>query len=246
MVNKHQINKLIKRFGIEVHGSGYMAKLISQQQNKNSFKAQQLLINNEAPVIFDVGANNGFTTKQYLSYFRFAKIHAFEAFDNYRTEWETIQKMHPNIFFNAVALMDKVCEIELNVNQRADTNSVYASTSIGAASDTHCVTKEKIKISATTVDEYCAQLKLSQIDILKLDVQGAELNVLQGSRKMLENKKIKLIYAETYFKEQYINQPLFNEILIYLKSVGYGLQDIYNPFYNSRFLLWCDAIFLPS
>jgi hypothetical protein len=55
-----------------------------------------------------------------------------------------------------------------------------------------------------------------------------------------------LIYAETYLQPQYENSPLLFDIANYLKSMGYFLEDIYDPYYNERFLLWCDTIFIPK
>ena len=42
--------------------------------------------------------------------------------------------------------------------------------------------------------------KLKKNDILKMDIQGAELLALSGAIKLLEEKKIGFIYTETYFR----------------------------------------------
>lgn len=76
-----------------------------------------------------------------------------------------------------------------------------------------------------------------------MDIQGAELMALKGSIELLKNKKIKLIYTELYFKEQYKNQPLFNDVYSFLKLYDYKLQDFYNPYYIDNHIAWCDVIF---
>ncbi len=76
-MNKNAINKFFKRFGVEIHGSGYITKLINQQQNKNSLQSQSKLLDGKADVIFDVGANKGLTTTDYLAYSPGTEIHAF-------------------------------------------------------------------------------------------------------------------------------------------------------------------------
>lgn len=132
----------------------------------------------------------------------------------------------------------------MNVNRSVDTNSLLTSIKLGATSDKSCETLDTIDIPLTTVDEFCKENNIHEIDILKIDVQGAELKVLEGSKNMLANKKIKLIYTESYFTQQYLNQPLFHEISMLLYENGFTLQDIYDPYYSKRHILWSDAIFI--
>ena len=134
----------------------------------------------------------------------------------------------------------------LNVNKNVDTNSLLPSASVGLLTKKQVITKEQIEVSAVTLDSFCKENHIIQIDILKMDIQGGELAALIGAEKLLSDKKIKLIYTESFFREQYLNQPLFYEIAKYLKTLDYHLQDIYNPFYGKGSIVWCDAIFLPD
>jgi FkbM family methyltransferase len=60
---------------------------------------------------------------------------------------------------------------------------------------------------------------------LRIDVQGAELNILKGlSEQMFDN--IKLITLEASLKPYYLGQPLFSEIDKYLTGRGYLLEDL--------------------
>ena len=61
---------------------------------------------------------------------------------------------------------------------------------------------------------------------------------------MLSKNVIKLVYTESYFTQQYNEQPLFHEIASFLYDHGFTLQDIYDPYYNAKSILWCDSIFL--
>ena len=101
-------------------------------------------------------------------------------------------------------------------------------------------------INTETIDSFCSGHKIDKIDILKMDIQGAELMALMGAKKLFEGKKIDLIYTETYFRRQYNNQPLFYEISKFLADYGYYLQDVYSPIYGNGSIAWCDAIFLPQ
>jgi hypothetical protein len=48
----------------------------------------------------------------------------------------------------------------------------------------------------TTVDRYCTENEVAGIDLLKLDVEGHELDVLDGAAGMLSERRIRLIAFE--------------------------------------------------
>lgn len=51
-------------------------------------------------------------------------------------------------------------------------------------------------ISVNTVDNYCDQARIDRIDLLKMDVEGHELDVLKGAARMLENRRVGSILFE--------------------------------------------------
>ena len=59
----------------------------------------------------------------------------------------------------------------------------------------------------STLDEYALSKGIQHIDILKMDVQGSELNVLKGAENLLKSNKIDIIYSEVWFKAAYEGQP---------------------------------------
>jgi len=52
------------------------------------------------------------------------------------------------------------------------------------------------KVVMTTIDRYCEKNDISQIDLLKIDVEGAEYQVLLGARSMLQHKRIRCCVFE--------------------------------------------------
>lgn len=97
---------------------------------------------------------------------------------------------------------------------------------------------------------------LSPVDYLKLDIQGAELDALQGATKVLTN--VLVIEAEVEFVPLYKNQPLFGDVQIFLRSQGFVLHKLIdvagrcfrpfslnsNPFAPMSQMLWADAVFI--
>ena len=53
-----------------------------------------------------------------------------------------------------------------------------------------------LKVKTNTIDNFCKKNKIIKIDILKIDVEGSELEVLKGSKKILN--KTHLVQLEIY------------------------------------------------
>ncbi len=54
-------------------------------------------------------------------------------------------------------------------------------------------TFKTIEVETTTIDNICFKNNINEIDVLKIDTEGSELNVLKGASKMLKNTKIILV-----------------------------------------------------
>ncbi|PSB32071.1 hypothetical protein C7B69_07390 [filamentous cyanobacterium Phorm 46] len=84
--------------------------------------------------------------------------------------------------------------------------------------------KSTVDLSTTTLEKFCKAEDIKEIDFLHLDVQGAELKVLQGSDGILNNSVLGLV-TEVEFTELYAGQPLFSDVDIYLRNRGLTLFD---------------------
>lgn len=142
------------------------------------------------------------------------------------------------------ALSDENGSCNLFTNLSPATNSILCPQKTNTFIDDHTINKGVIQVDANTLDTFCSENKIKAIDILKLDVQGAELKVLKGAVNLLKQKSINLIYCEIWFLSTYVEQPLYHEIATYLESFGYFLFALYNiHFNNTGHYLWGDAIF---
>jgi FkbM family methyltransferase len=240
---KQQLNKLFSKFGFQIHGIGYIQKLINTQKFIDPFQVQKSII--PCPtLIIDVGSNRGDVTSKYLELFPSVYIHAFEPYSDSYTIFEKLFGHNKKIVLNKYALSSDTNDKQLHINKSVDTNSFLESTLLGVSSDKSCTTTGKVLVKCDTLDNYCKKEGIETIDILKIDTQGFEIEVLKGASHLLKENKIKMIYCEAYFQCQYKSQPLFQDILQYLSSYNYVLQDLYDPYYGDNNLLWCDAIFV--
>jgi FkbM family methyltransferase len=245
-MKKETINKVLRRFGVELHGLGFIQSLKKSDFQQNAFDVQKEILLSDQRVIFDIGANRGDTAIKYSNLFPTAKVYAFEPFAETFIKLKDNVKDYSNINIYNFAISEKIGKTVFYSNKNEDTNSILSSSKIGLSSDEQVKTIGQTIVNTETIDSFCLNHKIEKIDILKMDIQGAELLALTGAIKLLEEKKIGLIYTETYFRRQYINQPLFHEISAFLAQYGYYLQDIYSPIYGNGSIAWCDAIFLPE
>jgi FkbM family methyltransferase len=74
-------------------------------------------------------------------------------------------------------------------------------------------------IDTTTLDDWSRKTGIGQIDFVKLDVQGAELEILQGGASLLPSTLG--VLAEVWFTPMYKNMPLFGDIDSHLRSLGF-------------------------
>lgn len=82
-----------------------------------------------------------------------------------------------------------------------------------------------VKLETTTLDNFCQAEEINEIDFLQVDVQGADLQVLEGADLTL-GRSILAIQVEVEFSHSYINQPLFADVDIYLRKQGFTLFDL--------------------
>lgn len=85
--------------------------------------------------------------------------------------------------------------------------------------------KRKRLVKVGTLDSLLAQeLIIGDIELLKLDAQGGELNVLKGGQRNLH--RIKNIWCEVAFQELYENAATFQGVFDYLSGRGFVLKAI--------------------
>lgn len=89
---------------------------------------------------------------------------------------------------------------------------------------------EPRQVPVITIDDVCAERNLQGPYLIKVDVQGAELQVLAGARQILSNTEV--IVLEVSLFGLMIGGPQFSEVISQLKSYGFVVYDIYGFTYR--------------
>ncbi|MCP5424684.1 MAG: FkbM family methyltransferase [Gammaproteobacteria bacterium] len=208
---------------------------------------QHLFSNKEPMVIFDVGAHYGQTAAKFRRFFPQAVIHAFEPFPQSFAKLEESFARDPAIIPVAKAMDEDNGRATLFVNRADYTNSLLecdlAANPWVPGETTR--TLGEIQVETCTVERYCSEQGLDQVNILKTDTQGAELRVLKGAVKLLTERRVDALYLEVIFAPLYEGQANFCQLLDYLTTVGYRLVSIYDLYRgNNGFAGWADALFI--
>jgi FkbM family methyltransferase len=189
----------------------------------------------DARTIFDVGANVGQSAQTYRRLYPQAEIWSFEPFPStYKDLCRSVSdpKFHPV----ELALSDRIATTELNIGAESITNSFLRRSSDSG---------ETVEVQTDTIDHFCWERGISTIDILKVDVEGAEERVFKGAREMFSRGAVKSVFVEVYFRPVYDRMPLFWELDTQLKRYGFGLCGLYS-LSSSRdgFLSFGNALYL--
>lgn len=226
--------------------------------NKNFKHFEHLykkLIKIENPIIFDVGANLGQSINLFKKHFPTSTIHSFEpiyeCFNKMKSEFSDDNNI--NIYNFAVG--NKIEKKSFNVYENSGHSSFFEKNKNSYWWTRHNqnhikernrfkLEEKKIDVEVITLDSFCEKYKIKNIDFLKIDTQGYEKFVLEGSQNLLKENKIKIIKLEMIFSELYTEKNSFFDIERNLNN-NYRLISI-NNFGNTidDASFSCDVIYV--
>jgi FkbM family methyltransferase len=190
-----------------------------------------------------------------LDFFPGSKIFGFEV------ERELCAQMNEQardgVVFHPCALGEREEERSFYVTQAPMCSSLYEPNPayIDLYNNIHYASlKQEIKVRTTSLDYFSDENSVHFIDFIKIDIQGAELDVFRGGIKSLS--KCLFIVTEVGFVDLYKNQPLFGDVSGFLRSQGLMFHKFLNIGWRSlkpillnndinhgSQMLWADAIF---
>lgn len=188
-------------------------------------------------IIFDIGSCDGEDSIRYSRLFPFAKIFAFEPLPkNFELIEKNILKYKTkNVFPKNIAISDESGEsISFNSSEKPDDikdenlDWDFGNKSNSLLKPSEYMKKnhwlkfnEEIPVKTERLDSFFKNGKISSIDFIHMDVQGAELKVLIGAGEKI--KDIKIIWLEVADFELYEGQPLTKDIEQFMKDNNFTI-----------------------
>lgn len=196
-----------------------------------------------APLVLDVGANTGQTTREIKAHFIDAQIHAFEPVQS--TFDELVRKTKPldSVICHHLALSDENANRVVRTLPFSKRNSICRD-AFSKKTDTR---QETITIQNTA--SFCKEYQIEEIDILKTDTEGHDLEVLRGAEPLFRKGRIKAVYVEVTFSQSHPGCTKFPDVFDFLCPHGFRLAGLYELFwfqYKPADEAWCNALFLKN
>jgi FkbM family methyltransferase len=167
--------------------------------------------------IIDVGAYKGEWTRMAHRIYPDAEILAVEPLREKREQLQTLAESVPEVQYEAALLGAETKQnVPFHVNKTVS--------SVLPESEGTDASRESRTL--TTLDHVTEGSPFSQPDLLKLDVQGYELEVLRGGERILETHPPELILMEVSLIEINEGAPLGADVVEFMSRTDYRLYDI--------------------
>ena len=182
-------------------------------------------------VVIDIGANKGQFALAARYQYPGAKIHSFEPLADAALLFRRVFAKDAAVFLYQCAIGPEVGHVPIHVSGRADSSSLLP---ISAAQNATFPGTAEVSQQVIPVKPLSACISTADLTgsaLLKLDVQGFELQALMGCESYLSY--FSFVYVECSFVELYVGQALAHEVIEWLHQRGFRLAGVFNMFNNS-------------
>ena len=195
---------------------GYMAR-------RDPYRDLAALLDVERPTIVDGGANRGDTVARLREYFPAAVIHAFEPIPELAAKVRARFPDDGSVIVHCAALSSRDGTLSFGVRHSDATSSVLEPSPLGRRYQGASVDEAaRIEALSMTLDRTFQD----PVDVLKLDLQGHEVEALRGFERGIAG--VRLVLTEVEFAPLYEGQPLFADVDAWMRAAGFRLFNLYD------------------
>jgi FkbM family methyltransferase len=188
-------------------------------------------------LVFDVGANIGWVSWQFVRNLPHVRVHAFEPVPGTFADLQANLSRFPGT--------DRVTMVQMALG--AETGQARMTNHPGRTTNRIVTTRDEptVEVEVQRGDDYCASHGFDRIDYLKIDVEGHDLEVLQGFVGMMKRGAINFISVEVGFSGEIpVHRPL-GDFDAFLRPFGFRLMVIKNQATSEiPYLQYADAVFI--
>jgi FkbM family methyltransferase len=168
------------------------------------------LLGKDDPVILEIGANDGGHTALFLELFPKAKIYAFEPDPRASEKFQRRLGNDSRVVLEKIAISAMDGEIDFFMSNSTASEHVPGNWDKSGSirkPKKHlevvpwCIFDQTIRVPTQRLDTWWQKAGVGQIDFIWADVQGAEIDLIQGGRRALAQTR--------YFYTEYANDELY-------------------------------------
>jgi len=188
--------------------------------------------------VLDVGAAYGSFTQDCYSVFPESRYILVEPLEEYGTHLDEVVRTIPRADYTLAAAASKPGETTINVHPDLVGSSLYLE------SEDSNVNGVPRTVPAVTLDSLCQDKKTLGPYLIKIDAQGAELDVLEGAARVL--REAEFVLLEVSFFQFFEGGPQFHDVVQYMKSKGFVVYDVFGLQYRllDNALSQADVVFV--
>jgi FkbM family methyltransferase len=175
--------------------------------------------------VVDVGANRGQFTLFCRDEFLQATVISFEPLPAAAAKFRRVFSGDDKVKLYETALGATAGESLMRITADDDASSLLA---VGAVQTDLFGTREVSQriVPVRRLDQILSPEQIAAPALLKIDVQGFEVEVLRGAEGLLS--AFEVVYVEASFRELYVGQALVDEVIALLHTAGFTLSGVYN------------------
>ena len=192
------------------------------------------VLRNLGPVqtVVDIGANRGQFALAARQCFADARIVSFEPLAGPAALWRAVLAGDVRATLVEAAVGPQAGEAQIHVSARDDSSSLLPITARQNALFPGTAEAGTATIRVARLADEVPAADIAAPALLKLDVQGFELQALAGCEEVLE--RFAWVYVECSFQELYAGQSFADEVIAWLRERGLRLVGVYHMAYDGE------------
>lgn len=180
--------------------------------------------------IVDVGAGRGQFALVARHLFPTAKLHCFEPLTEARRKLAAVLADARDVQIHGVALGSRSGRGQLHVSKNLDSSSLLPMTSSHLTAFPGSAEKALATVPIARLDDVLSIDELASPSLLKIDVQGYELEVLRAATDVMS--AFDTVLVECSFVELYSGQPPAEDLICHLREHGFRLAGVFSIAYD--------------
>lgn len=194
-------------------------------------------------LVLDVGAHHGWFFHSWLDWCPKARIIAFEPTAESFQRASELYGNDPRVRLHQLGVGAQTGELNFNILADSQVSNSFLTPRKAAwdeiAYGTGAIAQRRVPI--TTLDRFCEDQGIGAIYLIKIDVQGYELEVLKGAVATLP--RIDHVFVEAGIRRLYEGAPSFAEVCLFMETQGFHLMHLRAWHRGNRVLVETDLLF---
>lgn len=217
----HPLTKILRVLWIPEYRRAFLRTRVAA-----STEHDRILAGLGLDTVVDLGANRGQFALCIRRLYPHARIHSFEPLGGPARTYRATFARDANATLYPTAVASRAGKALMHVSRWDVSSSLLP---LGQAQhDNYPLTEvaRREEVSTSTLADCLDPAAIAGRALLKLDVQGFELDALKGCEPLLD--RFQFVYTEASFIELYVGQALASDVLAYLLGKGFDLVCVAN------------------